>query len=44
MSELINVYIDMDGVQTVYDKGDTVEEMMQEGYFSSRQPWSYVKI
>lgn len=38
MSELINVYIDMDGVQTVYDKGDTVEEMMQEGYFSSRQP------
>lgn len=38
MSELINVYIDMDGVQTVYDKSDTVEEMMQEGYFSSRQP------
>ena len=34
--EQINIYIDMDGVQAVYGKGDTVEEMGKPGYFRSR--------
>ena len=32
----INIYIDMDGVQAVYGKNDTVEEMGQPGYFRNR--------
>ena len=34
--EKINIYIDMDGVQAVYGKGDSVEEMGKPGYFRNR--------
>lgn len=37
MKNVINIYVDMDGVQTVYNKDDLVEDMMQPGYFISRQ-------
>ena len=42
MRETINVFVDMDGVQTIYDKADSVEEMMKPGYFSSRTPHEHV--
>ena len=32
----INIYIDMDGVQAVYGKVDTVEDMGKPGYFRNR--------
>ena len=34
--EKINIYIDMDGVQAVYGKEDTVEQMGKPGYFRNR--------
>lgn len=37
MKDIINIYVDMDGVQTVYNKDDLVEDMMKPGYFISRQ-------
>lgn len=35
---MINIYFDMDGVQTVYYKDEIVEDMMKPGYFLSRTP------
>ena len=40
--KIINVYIDMDGVQTVYNKDDLVDDMKKPGYFISRQPHEQV--
>ncbi|MCR5354938.1 MAG: hypothetical protein K6E43_05075 [Lachnospiraceae bacterium] len=34
----INIYFDMDGVQTIYYKDEIVEDMMKPGYFLSRTP------
>ena len=33
---MVNVYVDMDGVQAIYGAGDTVEKMSEVGYFRNR--------